>query len=219
MAEDGRYYERSAIEQWLETATGGDRSPVTSWPMGRVLKAGIQVRNTIKLMVETGAISGGKADAWKLRIEEEAEVARTMQRCKDGDRNAMLFLGFMHRDGENGLTADPAQAFMWFKQAADLDDLRALSCVGHMCYQGHSVQKKSMLGAVCLGKAATLGSEHACYLLGRFYGNGLHDFDQDSVQTAFWYKKMPTCAVESSSDDCREKAARWLRTHSVYRAS
>ena len=68
MAEDGRFYERSAIEQWFnnypKTVPGARvNSPVTNMPMGTVLTAGPQVRNTIKIMVGSGVISGAKADA------------------------------------------------------------------------------------------------------------------------------------------------------------
>ena len=39
--------------------------------MGKRLLSALQVRNTIKRMVQSGAISGAKADAWKTRMEEE----------------------------------------------------------------------------------------------------------------------------------------------------
>ena len=41
MAEDGRFYERSAIEQSFVTVTGGGRSSVTTSPMRRMLQTGI----------------------------------------------------------------------------------------------------------------------------------------------------------------------------------
>ena len=47
MAEDGRFYERSAIVQWFRTVLGDVKSPVTNLPMGMALNAGPQVRYTI----------------------------------------------------------------------------------------------------------------------------------------------------------------------------
>ena len=126
-------------------------------PMGRVLKAVPQVRNPIKKMVETGMISGPKADAWKKRIEE-GEVARMRQRCHDGDIDVMRSLGNMCRFGNNGLRADSAQGSMWIKQAADLNDPEALGCVGDMYCEGDGVEQNSQRGSAYLGRAAALGS-------------------------------------------------------------
>ena len=73
-AEDGRVYERSAIEDWLEQTGGAQvKSPVTNELMGKKLLTALQVRNNIKSMVESGAISGETADAWarKKAVEDE----------------------------------------------------------------------------------------------------------------------------------------------------
>ena len=76
-AEDGRCYERWAIEEWFAKAPnqfqGQVKSPVTNEMMGKRLVPAVQVRNTLKRLVESGAISGSKADAWKKAMAEEAE--------------------------------------------------------------------------------------------------------------------------------------------------
>ena len=75
-AEDGRCYERCAIEEWFARQPQPQvKSPVTNEPMGKRLFPAVQVRNTLKRLVESGAISGSKADAWKKAMAEEAEVA------------------------------------------------------------------------------------------------------------------------------------------------
>ena len=75
-AEDGRCYERCAIEEWFERQPQPQvKSPVTNEPMGKRLLPAVQVRNSLKRLVESGAISGSKADAWKKAMAEEAEVA------------------------------------------------------------------------------------------------------------------------------------------------
>ena len=60
MAEDGKFYERWAIEEWLGKQ---QRSPSTGVAMGRRLTPVTQVRNTISQLVESGAIDGDKAIA------------------------------------------------------------------------------------------------------------------------------------------------------------
>ena len=72
----GRIYEKRAIEQWFSSRQGQQlKSPVTNEPMGKKLLPAVQVRNMIKSMVQSGAIAGDKADAWKRRMAKDAEVA------------------------------------------------------------------------------------------------------------------------------------------------
>ena len=76
-AEDGRIYERTALEEWFaaQEARGHPiKSPVTNEAMGKRLFPAVQIRNNIKSMVKSGAISGAKADAWKRRMEDEMKV-------------------------------------------------------------------------------------------------------------------------------------------------
>ena len=55
-AEDGRVYERSAIQEWFATrAEARVKSPITNELMGKRLFPAVQVRNNIKMMVESGA--------------------------------------------------------------------------------------------------------------------------------------------------------------------
>ena len=64
-AEDGRFYERHAIEEWFSRQPQAQvKSPVTNKPMGKRLLPAVQVRNSLKRLVESGAISGSKADSW-----------------------------------------------------------------------------------------------------------------------------------------------------------
>ena len=76
--------------------------------------------STFKRLVESGAISGSDADAWKAAMAEEPEVAAIRVEAEGGDAVAMRTLGFSYRDGTRGLKKDLTQAFMWFKRAADL---------------------------------------------------------------------------------------------------
>ena len=102
------------------------KSPVTNEPMSKRLFPAVQVRNTLKRLVESGAISGSKADAWKQAMAEEAEVVALRVKPEGGDAKAMRHLGFSYRTGKRGLKKDLAQAFTWLKRAADLKDVGAL---------------------------------------------------------------------------------------------
>jgi hypothetical protein len=61
MAEDGKIYERAAIEEWLRKQ---QRSPNTGAAMGTKLITSPQVRNTLEHLVGSGAIDGDRAMAW-----------------------------------------------------------------------------------------------------------------------------------------------------------
>ena len=95
MAEDGRFYERWAIEEWLGKQR---RSPSTGAAMGTRLTTVTQVRNTIGHLVESGAIDGDKAAAWKAKLKD-AEPAPGVgkelgAKAEEGSNLSPLFLVF-----------------------------------------------------------------------------------------------------------------------------
>ena len=70
------------------------KSPVTNELMGKKLLTALQVRNNIKSMVESGALSGEKAEAWKKGTEEAAarkeEEAARKKAVEDEKRRVAL---------------------------------------------------------------------------------------------------------------------------------
>ena len=213
-AEDGRCYERCAIEEWFSRQPEPQvKSPVTNEPMGKRLLPAVQLRNTLKRLVESGAISGSKADAWKKAMAEEAEVAALREKAEGGDAIAMQRLGFAYRDGKRGLKQDKKQAFTWFKRAADLRDIFALAACGQAYLNGHGVERSISRGVSMVTMAAALGSEHACGKLGRANAEGRHGFDKDEQEATRWYREMQKCGIRDASELMRERAAAWLREH------
>ena len=96
------------------------KSPVTNEAMGKRLFPAVQLRNSLKRLVESGAVSGPKADAWEKTMAEQAEMAALRVTAEGGDTNAMCKLGFSYRDGTRGLKTDLIQSLMWFKRAGTL---------------------------------------------------------------------------------------------------
>ena len=213
-AEDGRCYERCAIEEWFVRQPQPQvKSPVTNEPMGKRLFPAVQLRNTLKRLVESGAISGSKADAWKQAMAEEAEVAALLVEAEGGDAVAMCDLGVAYRDGKRGLKKDLTQAFTWFKRAADLKDVYGLAECGIAYLNGDGVERSSTRGIAMISVAATLGSEHACGLLGQANAEGLWGFDKDPHEATRLYREMQKCTCRNSNEEYRERAAAWLREH------
>ena len=214
MAEDGRCYERRAIEEWFERQPQAQvKSPMTNEPMGKRLLPAVQLRNTLKRLVESGAISGSKADAWKKAMAEEAELVAIRVKAEGGDADAMRDLGYVYRDGLCGLKRDFAQAFMWLKRAADLKDVCATQACGVLYLKGAGVERSPSRGMTMLGMAAAMGSEHACGCLARANADGHYGFDKNPQEATRWYREMQKCDCRDSIEKTRKEAAAWLREH------
>ena len=219
-AEDGRVYERSSIEEWFGTPqlarAAQVKSPVTNEMMGKRLFPAVQARNTIKSMVQSGALSGAKADAWKQRIEDENEVARVRKMAEDGDGRSMSCLGSWYRDGHKGLAKDPAQGFAWFKRSALKEYPLGLSNCGVGYISGKGTDINVPRGMVMLGQAAALDCAYACYCLGFGHRAGWAGLDKDPAEVTRWFKKAQGCADFQTGDNvqsAREEVAAWLRDH------
>ena len=163
--------------------------------------------NSLKRLVESGAISGSKADAWKMAVAEEAEVAALRVRAEGGDTSAMFSLGCAYE-----LKKDGTQAFTWFKRAADLKDALGLTNCGVYYLNGEGVERSERRGLMMVSVAAALGSEHACGLLGRANAEGRYGLDKNPQEATRWYREMQKCPC-GNSEEYREKAAAWLREH------
>ena len=213
-AEDGRCYERHAIEEWFSRQPEPQvKSPVTNELMGKRLFPAVQVRNSLKRLVESGAISGSKADSWKKAMADEAELPAVRVKAEGGDASAMNVLGRAYHLGERGLKKDDTQAFTWFKRAADLKDVRGLTNCGVLYLNGDGVERNPGRGLIMLGVASALGSEHACAILGRANAEGRHGLEKNPQEATRWYRDMQKCDIRNSNAEDRERAAAWLREH------
>ncbi len=200
-AEDGRVYERSAIEEWLEK---NEKSPHTNEPMGKRLFPALQVKNMIKAMVKSGAISADKCAAWTQKLEKEKQVEGLRQRAEAGDCLAMTQLAYMYKVGDD-VKEDLVAAFQWAKRAADLDDACGLTLVADAHLNGDGTTKDVITGLIEMGQAAALGSEFACYYLAMAYHEGLHGLKEDSSRFQYWAAKMQRAAGNGKCD-CSEES-------------
>ena len=208
-AEDGRVYERSAIEEWL---TKNEKSPHTNEPMGKKLLPALQVKNMIASMVKSGALSGDKCAAWTQKLEQEKEVEEVREFAEAGDVEAMTALAAWYRDGTHGLTKNYASCFQWAKRAADLDDPSGMSLLGECYWFRHGTAQNYPTGLIKFAQAAMLGSECACYALAFAYRNGEFGVEKDDAQFTYWREKMQSVAGNGKcdlSDEARKIAASW----------
>ena len=210
MAEDGNVYERSAIEEWLKQQL---KSPVTNLAMGTKLLPALRVKNMIRGMVASGALTGDKVDAWKLKLKEEEEVAEMRRKAEAGEGWAMYNLGLWYKYGEKGLAMDDAKAFEWFEKSHEAGNASGTGSLGGCYLVGKGVPKCFARGATLQSEAAGRGGKHACYNLGRAYADGLWGFPKDEKMARRYYSMVASAAIADCTDASRERAATWLREH------
>ena len=209
-AEDGNVYERSAIEEWLKQQ---HKSPVTNLAMGTRLLPALQVKNMIRTMVTSGALTGDKVDAWKLKLEEEEEVAEMLRRAEAGEGAAMCNLGGCYMRGEKGLAKDFAKAFEWYEKSHEAGDASGTGELGGCYLDGVGVPKCLVRGATLLMDAAGRGSQCACDTLGFAYAIGCIGFPKDEKMARRYYSMVASASIDDCSDFAKGGAATWLREH------
>ena len=198
-ASDGRVYERSAITSWLmrELPAGQPaKSPVTNEPMSPRLIPAPQVRNTIRGMVASGAVSGDKAEAWKTRLQEQEEVEEMRRKAEGGDIKMASRLGDKYYLGKV-IRRDYAQALRWYKFAADGGDSHSLMMCGSFYANGLSdetitVIRNEARAIMYFTWSAAVGERSgakSCMNLGNAFKNGKLGLDEDKEEATKWYDK------------------------------
>jgi TPR repeat protein len=210
IAEDGKVYERSAIEEWLEKQ---HKSPVTNLAMGSKLLPALQVKNMIRTMVTSGALTGDKVDAWKLKLEEEEEVAEWRRKAEAGDGRAMRRLGLWCERGAMGLAKDEAKAFEWYKKSHEAGDASGSGYFAWCYVVGAGVPKCLVRANTLMSQAAERGSKYACMKLGLAYAHGLWGFPEDETMARRYYSMVASASIEDCTAANKEEAATWLRAH------
>ncbi|CAH0369340.1 unnamed protein product [Pelagomonas calceolata] len=212
-AEDGKIYEEKAIREWFSKKDGEPTSPSTGAVIGTKLFPAPQARNTIEALVESGAIAGEIAEAWKQKLEDEKEVKETRAMAGGGDGEAMYMLGAWYREGMNGLAKDNAQARAWYERSAAARDPKGMAAFGEYLLLGLGGPQDTAFGIMNATEAAGLGSDLAAYQLGWAFFEGGHGLPKDPARARFWLKKIFDGEYEYKhlTDTARADAARMLR--------
>ena len=211
-AEDGKVYDREALLAWFSKGDGDPISPSTNISMGRKLLPAVQARNTIEALVKSGAIVGDIAEAWQKKIEGEKLVEQMRAMAESGGGEAMHDLGTWYQGGNNGLAKDAAQARAWYKRSAAVQNPKGMSRFGEYLTLGLGGPPEHALGLVYLTQAATLGSDHGAFILGRAFFQGACGLTKDPVQTRFWLEKVAGgCIFEHLGQSYKTEAAGWLQ--------
>ena len=176
LAEDGKVYERSAIETWLQN---NQRSPLTNEAIGNRLTPATQIKNIIKCMVEGNALPEDKVKAWKKRIAEQDEVAELRTKAEGGDAEAAYELGRWLEDGKKGLRKDHAKAFAMYQQSAKGGHAKGMGALASSYYHGRGVEMNDALALRWGAAGAALDNGRAMVTLGNMYANGRGGLPKD----------------------------------------
>ena len=222
-AEDGKIYERTAIEDWLKQH---QRSPVTNLPMGSKLMPATQIKNMIERMVKSGALPEDKTAEWKKRIEEEEELNELRALAEAGDADSAYTLGICHEYGKTGVHVDKEKALKYYKQAAEAGSAEGMASLSSCYRYGKGVARNDALALRWAAGAHHLGNALGSLLLGRLYFDGAAGLPVDKKEgfelfkvgcdkgaassaglftLATWYEKGEGTRVDL------EQAAHWMR--------
>ena len=181
--------------------------------MGTRLLPALRVKNMIRGMVASGALTGDKVDAWKLKLEEEEKVAEVLRKAEAGNGAAMYDLGLCYKFGQKGLAEDVAKAFEWFEKSHEAGYASGTGALGGCYFVGKGVPKCPMRGAMLIGEAAGRGSKAACVHLGFAYANGVWGCPKDEKMARRYYSMVASAAIDDCTVAGKEDAATWLRAH------
>jgi len=212
-AEDGKIYEEKAIREWFSTKDGAPTSPSTGAVIGTKLFPAPQARNTIEALVESGAIAGEIAEAWKIKLKQETKVKEMRAKAEAGDGDAMYRLGAWYSHGTNGLAKDNAQARAWYERSAAARDPKGMAAFGEYLLLGLGGPQDNVFGIMNVTEAAGLGSDVAACNLGEAFFEGIWGLPKDPVRARYWLKKVVDgeCEYKHLNDTAIADAAKWLR--------
>ena len=213
MAKDGKIYERTAILEWFRKKDGDATSPSTGKVIGTELLPAVQTKNTIEMLVKSGAIVGEIAEAWKEKLADEKEVKEMRTKAEGCDGLAMWTLGVWYQNGMKGLAKDLAQARAWYGRSAAVRYPRGTASFGHFLLDGLGGPQDDVFGVMNVTAAAELGSDVGAYFLGYAFFRGAYGLPKDHVRARYWLKKVADseCEHKHLHPDNITEAVEWLR--------
>lgn len=215
IAEDGRFYDREAIQKHIESQTQTElRSPYTNERMGPRLLPSLQHRNLIRSLIEKGTITGPQADRWILKAKDEKKQTELLEAAEAGETTIMINLSLAYRDGNYGFQKNNPSAFYWMKQAHDAGSILATAFLGDYYLKGTGIEKCFPRGLVYTSMAAEK-CDIASYNLGMAIAHGYYGMPIDTEEAVLWLRKSINGCIHRnllrSTKDKAKKIAQQLQ--------
>ncbi len=173
--------------------------------------------------VRTGLLAGAIVAAGPVQGQDAPDLDRMTSRAEAGDGEAMTALGNAHANGTNGLRPDAAEAFKWYRRAADKGYAPAQFNVGLAYELGRGVTADESQAFKFYLAAAEQGFAPAQFNVGNMYAAG-RGVGQDFFEANLWFKQAADSGIVEAQfnlgfayeagngvkkDDAQ--AARWYR--------
>ncbi len=173
--------------------------------------------------VRTGLLAGALVAAGPVQGQDAPDLDRMTGRAEAGDAEAMTALGNAHANGVGGLRPDPAEAFKWYRRAADKGFAPAQFNVGLAYELGRGVTADEKQAFKFYLAAAEQGFAPAQFNVGNMYAAG-RGVGQDHFEANLWFKQAADSGIVEAQfnlgfayeagngvkkDDAQ--AARWYR--------
>lgn len=182
VAEDGRFYERGAIEEHITKSRQRGtplRSPMTNEAMGPNLLPAHPFKGLIEELIVKRNISGPEVDEWKQRRKEVSEFDVLKKKAARGDGKACRQIAVGYMTGRP-VPRNMAESMMWFEKGAKALDPVCIVEV-HAAKRAIGAEGVATMASFVecdpeeislLSYAAALGNDVACLVLGLCYYQG-----------------------------------------------
>jgi outer membrane biosynthesis protein TonB len=121
-------------------------------------------------------------------ISPNTPLDELQRRAQNGEIAAQSELGDRYYVGRDGVAADKALAFSWYKKAADQGDAEAEYRIGFMYNTNTGIQGDKAQAFSWYRRAADQGNANGEFETANCYEHGIGT-DQDYSQAMFWYQK------------------------------
>ena len=209
-AEDGRVYERRAIEEWLERQS---RSPWTNKYMGPSLRPAPHISNMIRTMVESGALTGPTTSEWQQLIEAERSVKALEAKCETGCSLSMYELGGLYASNEH--LKDDKKAFHWFEKSFKKCNWSATTMIGQFTIEGRGTDPNVPYGMMYLMMAGHQGSRGARAFLAKLFVEGLYGLPVNMTWARTWARLVGKGTINDITKERQQEIDTWLRDNDI----
>ncbi|WP_372707642.1 hypothetical protein [Brevundimonas sp.] len=150
--------------------------------------AALAVTRTGATPVATQQAEALYAEAKALIDSGETGGVDLMRRSADlGFTTAQTHLAALHESGDAGVTADPAQARLWVRRAAEGGDVKAMHNYGIYMFEGVGAAPDPAGALVWLRRAAAKGLVDSQYNVAKLYEDGGTGIQPNLPQAYTWY--------------------------------
>ena len=144
--------------------------------------AAILLMSSLAAQVAAGPSENGNATYTR------RDYTTALRFAEQGNVDAERDLAFMYVSGSRGAPQDYAEAYKWFRKAAEQGDAISQHIVGIRYFNGDGVPRDYTEATKWFKKSADQGTDYDQYQLGTMYLDG-QGVPKDDAMAAMWFRK------------------------------